>query len=198
MSQTYYYVDYENLHDSAFGNIELLPKNDKIFILTTSKLSAYLLKRIQKCRCSVECISVKNGMHDALDFQLVTYLLLQATSKRKIHYVIVSKDRGYDYAIDIIKENGIHIERKTLINCEPVRQKDSIKQFIYSILYQCGVARVNEIRYERIVKAVKDADDISELEASLKNAMGATQGARVYEHIKDEYSNLSNLVDKLK
>ena len=195
---TFYYVDYENLHDSAFGNIEALNKNDKIFILTTSKLSAALLKRIQKCRCGVECINVKNGMHDALDFQLVTYLLLHAANKKKDNYVIVSKDRGFDYVIDIVKENGIKIKREELIHCVPVGQKNNIKQLIFTILYQCGVARVNDIRYERIVRAVKSSNREEDLEGALKKTMGDTQGSKVYEHIKDEYNNLSKLVDKMK
>lgn len=195
---TYYYVDYENLHDSAFGNIEALPKYDKIFILTTSKLSAALLKRIQKCKCGVECINVKNGMHDALDFQLVTYLLLHAANKKKDKYVIVSKDRGYDYVIDIVQQHGISIERLELIHCIPAGQKNNIRQLIYSILYQCGVARVNDIRYERIVKAVKSSNTEEDLKCALKKTMGDTQGSKVYEHIKDEYSNLSDLVDKIK
>lgn len=195
---TFYYVDYENLHDSAFGNIEALPKYDKIFILTTSKLSAALLKRIQKCSCGVECINVKNGMHDALDFQLVTYLLLQAANKKKDNYVIVSKDRGFDYVIDIVKDHGIKIKREELIHCVPVGQKNNIRQLIYTILYQCGVARVNDIRYDRIIRAVKSSINADDLEGALKKTMGSTQGSKVYEHIKDEYSNLSKLVDKMK
>lgn len=195
---TFYYVDYENLHDSAFGNIEALSKNDKIYILTTSKLSAYLLKRIQKCKCGVECINVKSGMHDALDFQLVTYLLLQAANKKKDNYVIVSKDRGYDYVIDIVREHGIKIRRDELIHCLPSSQYDSIHQFIYSILYRCGVARVNDIRYDRIIRAVKSSSNADDLEGALKKTMGSTQGSKVYEHIKGEYNKLSDLVDKIK
>ena len=195
---TYYYVDYENLHDSAFGNIEALPKYDKIFILTTSKLSAVLLKRIQKCRCGIECINVKNGMHDALDFQLVTYLLLHAAHKKKENYVIISKDRGFDYVIDIVKEHGIKIKREELIHCVPANQRNNVKQLIYTILYQCGVARVNDIRYERIVKAVKSSNNEEDLEQALRQTMGDTQGAKVYEHIKNEFNNLSNLVAKMK
>lgn len=195
---TFYYVDYENLHDSAFGNIEALNKNDKIFILTTSKLSAALLKRIQKCKCGVECINVKNGMHDALDFQLIAYLLLHAANRKKDKYVVVSKDRGYDYVINIAKEHGIELRREELIHCIPAGQKNNVKQLIYSILYQCGVARVNDIRYNRIVRAVKISNDKADLETALKKTMGDTQGAKVYEHIKDEYPNLSSLVDRMK
>ena len=195
---TYYYVDYENLHDTAFGNIELLPKGDKIYIVTTSKLSAFLLKRIQRCRCGVECITVKNGMHDALDFQLVTYLLLQAATKRKINYVIVSKDKGYDYVIDIMKQQGFNVSRIALINCETAKSRNDIKQFIYSLLYECGVARVNDIRFDRIVRAVKTSDNENDLEAQLRRTMGETQGAKVYEHIRDEYQSLNELVSKLK
>ena len=57
-----------------------------------------------KSKAQLEILPVQTGKKDALDFQLVTHLMLKYNNKNE--YVIISKDQGYDFAIEMAKTLG--------------------------------------------------------------------------------------------
>lgn len=103
--------------------IEELPKRNKLFIFCRSTDLPNIKKFLAKYDAlpNIFIIQVKGNRRNALDFQLITYLARHIRT-RDVSYII-SKDLGYDSAIDMLREEGYLVYRMhTLVNgIEPIR-----------------------------------------------------------------------------
>ena len=101
-----YYVDFENVQLNGLEGLETLEKGDKVFIFCRemdvnrirSALKGISTKASVCCRI-VNCVS-KN----ALDFELISDLFM---SRSKCMKVIISKDKGFDAAIQKGLREGV-------------------------------------------------------------------------------------------
>lgn len=109
------YVDFENVHLSGLDGIENLSSKDKVYIYCRDcdVLRIKSLLKGKKIKSSVECRIVQGKTKNALDFELISDLFSDQRSRMKI---IVSKDKGYDAAIDRGLRNGRLIFRKKSLN----------------------------------------------------------------------------------
>ncbi len=102
----FYYVDFENVQLNGLEGLETLEKGDKVFIFCRemdvnrirSALKGISTKASVCCRI-VNCVS-KN----ALDFELISDLFM---SRSKCMKVIISKDKGFDAAIQKGLREGV-------------------------------------------------------------------------------------------
>ena len=107
----FYYVDFENVQLNGLEGLETLEKGDKVFIFCRemdvnrirSALKGISTKASVCCRI-VNCVS-KN----ALDFELISDLFMNRSKCMKI---IISKDKGFDAAVQRGLRNGILIFRR--------------------------------------------------------------------------------------
>ena len=114
LMETFYLVDFENVHNGGITNIESLSKDDYVYIFSTQNATDidnkyFWLKNIERYLVPVR--------KQSLDMHLVSYLgYLLATYGKQCSYVIVSNDKDYDNIISFWKEEGYpNISRKSAI-----------------------------------------------------------------------------------
>ncbi len=106
LPMVYYYIDFENVQLNGLKGIEGLEKKDKVLIYCREtdigrvKTALYGVDTKSSITCRiVNCVS-KN----ALDFELISDLFM---SRSKCMKVIISKDKGFDAAIQKGLREGI-------------------------------------------------------------------------------------------
>lgn len=110
------YVDYENVRESWISEIDNIDKNWKIYIIAGENDILHIsnLEKLIETGVKFEVFTVKTGCKDALDFQLVVHLI--AKYKKDNMYYIVSKDKGYEFAIEMAKKLG----KENIERCDSV------------------------------------------------------------------------------
>lgn len=105
--ETYYLVDFENVHSEGMKNIYLLSTEDYVYIFYTKNSSNINLDIVFTHTTNVVGHKVSDGT-ESLDKHLVSYLgyLLGIDCNKKNKYIIVSKDKGFDRIIEFWKEKG--------------------------------------------------------------------------------------------
>ena len=102
----FYYVDFENVQLNGLEGLETLEKGDKVFIfcreMDVNRIRS-ALKGIQT-KASVCCKIVNCVSKNALDFERISDLFM---SRSKCLKVIVSKDKGFDAAIQKGLREGV-------------------------------------------------------------------------------------------
>ena len=106
---SYYYVDYENVHYSGLDGIEKLESKEKVFIFCRENqippIKEFLEEHITKAE--VRCIVITSKRPNAADFSIVAALSLSASQKKNGIRIIVSKDRGFDAAIETLMREKV-------------------------------------------------------------------------------------------
>ena len=161
----YFLVDYENVNDSGLLGFEAL-KEDDIIILFDSRFSMIneneleFKKSITKAKILKMTSQIRGK--NSLDFQLVSYLGLLIGNDKNCEYNIISKDRGFLSAINLIwnctgKDVGLFscIERK--IN--PKEFKKSIRMINY---FKKVFKEKTSIKIIEIIKSSKNKEDAIE------------------------------------
>ena len=98
-----FYIDYENVHYVGLAGIENISCKDKIIIFggINEGIRFEDISRLLKTKAKLDFVTVLTGKKDALDFQLVSHLMLNID--KRYEYFIIAKDTGYDYAIEMAK-----------------------------------------------------------------------------------------------
>lgn len=123
--ETFYLIDFENVHSEGLENIDTLDKTDHVHIFYTENASTIRLDII--LTDGIEIVGHKvPARKQSLDMHLVSYLghLLGINKGKQCSYVIISKDKDYDNIIKFWQENGFeNISRNQEIpNCNAVNQ----------------------------------------------------------------------------
>ena len=113
-----YLIDYENTGVKGLAGIETLREEDLVIIFYGPKTGSMPFDehvKISSAVSHVEYIKTAKTAKNYLDFQLTTYLgyLIASTGIRD--YIIISKDSGYDSAIDFWRSRGIKLKRREAI-----------------------------------------------------------------------------------
>lgn len=147
--ETYYLIDFENVHNDGIENIESMAKTDHVHIFSTQNAT----------NIRQDVIWMKNDIHthlvpirkQSLDMHLVSYLgYLLGIYGKSCSYVIVSKDKDYDNIIKFWKEKEYHniIRKEKLPNVvkQPIKKitkpSSTIAQTQQKILQQHTVNNI--------------------------------------------------------
>ena len=109
----YYFIDYENVHQSGLNGIEKLTENDKLIIFYTTNaetLTFSLYEKLILCKAEIQLYKVQCGGKNALDFQLATFLGYILGQNTDIDCHIISNDKGYEYVRSFWKEKNVKIK----------------------------------------------------------------------------------------
>lgn len=113
--ETFYLIDFENVHNEGITNIDSLTKDDHVHIFSTQN-ALNIRQDIFWLNGDIQShlVPVRN---QSLDMHLVSYLgYLLGVHGKQCSYVIVSKDTDYDNIIAFWKEDGYtNISRKQAI-----------------------------------------------------------------------------------
>ncbi len=107
-----YLVDYENIKCGALNGISLLEETDRVILFyseNANRMTFDLHQRLTNAKAVVEYREVPVGGHNALDFQLSTYLGYLIANDRDGQFVIISSDRGFEYVSNFWRKEGFHI-----------------------------------------------------------------------------------------
>lgn len=125
--ETFYLVDFENVHDEGLENIGSLSQTDHVHIFFTGNAKNIRIENGSIKRCDIKMHIVPAGKQ-SLDMHLVSYLgYLLAKHGEHCAYVIVSKDTDYDNIIKFWKEEYSNISRKQKIPGASVKQKKTVQ-----------------------------------------------------------------------
>ncbi len=105
--ETYYLVDFENVHNDGIDNIKGMTKTDHIHIFSTEN-ATNIRSGVFWLNGDIKPHLVPKGKQ-SVDMHLVSYLgcLLGTNGKDKdCRYVIISKDTDYDNIIEFWKKEG--------------------------------------------------------------------------------------------
>lgn len=107
-----YMIDYENVKTGGLNGISRLTEEDRVIIFyseNANRLTFDLHRRLMECKAAIEYREVTVGGHNALDFQLVTYLGYLIAQNRNGQYLIISNDRGFEYVVNFWRRDGLSI-----------------------------------------------------------------------------------------
>lgn len=101
-----FYIDYENVHYNGLDGVECISCKDKVIIFggTNDGIRFSDINCLLKTKAKLEFVTVSTGKKDALDFQLVSHLMLNID--KRYEYFIIAKDTGYNYAIEMANRLG--------------------------------------------------------------------------------------------
>lgn len=125
MIDEYIYVDYENVQDIK---VEFIKNTSKVIILIGNeqiKIPIDLVQKLQPMGNLVEWIRVNGKGRNSLDFYISFFLGRDVTKDKNKHFVIYSKDTGYDPLITYLKNDGIKIRR--IVSFQELRKDSEIK-----------------------------------------------------------------------
>lgn len=117
--ETYYLIDFENVHEDGLSGSEKLGKHDHVHLFSTKnapKISIEKLTNFNSVDLSFHEISIGN---QSLDMHLVSYLgyLIGINANNKYKYVIISNDSDYDNIISFWKkQNNSNVARQNKIS----------------------------------------------------------------------------------
>lgn len=122
--ETFYLIDFENVHNEGLENIDSLTKTDHVHIFSTENALNIRMDIVFSKGIDIQghIVPVRK---QSLDMHLVSYLgYLLGIHGKQCAYVIISKDTDYDNIIKFWIEEGYpHIARKQAIQGMVTNQK---------------------------------------------------------------------------
>lgn len=94
----YFLIDYENVHMAGLQGIDELSKSDTVCIFYSANadsLSFEAMKLLSASKAKIDYIKVNTMGHNALDFQLASYIGYLLGKHEGIRCYIVSNDKGF-------------------------------------------------------------------------------------------------------
>ena len=126
---TFYLIDFENVHNDGIANINSLSKDEHVHIFSTQNAleirpDVFWLNNVD---IKAHLVPVRK---QSVDLHLVSYLgHLLAIHGKKCAYIIVSKDKDYDNIINFWKKEGYtNISRKSEIPSKKNTQTKTVNQ----------------------------------------------------------------------
>lgn len=95
-----YLIDYENVNKDGLNGVSKLTEQDRVIIFYSERadrMTFGLHRRLNETKAVIEYKKVDVGGHNALDFQLATYLGFLIASDSTEQYCVVSNDRGFEF-----------------------------------------------------------------------------------------------------
>ncbi|MBQ4627378.1 MAG: hypothetical protein IJB45_09030 [Clostridia bacterium] len=178
-----YFIDYENVHVDGLKGVSGLNEEDMVCIFYSEKANTMtfgLHRRLTECKAAIEYIKVSVGTPNSLDFQLTSILGYKIAKEADREFVIVSKDKGYDCAVEFWKKKKIKISRVENINTDVQNSANELKQEISELLgkeneqYAAVILKAIKERKSKeginnyMAKAIKDNKKVSELYKKIK------------------------------
>lgn len=125
--ETFYLIDFENVHNEGLKNIDSLTKNEHVHIFSTENALNIRMDFVFSRGIDIKghIVPVRK---QSLDMHLVSYLgYLLGIHGKQCTYVIVSKDTDYDNIIKFWKRQGYpNISRKQKIPGNSINQKKTV------------------------------------------------------------------------
>ena len=195
----YYFIDTENVGDNGLEGIEKLKTNDKVilFVRQGNNLSKNIRRRIKDVKVNVEIKEFHTHTKNAMDFNIVAYLgYLVATDKSALFY-IVSRDAGYQAAIEILKSiiPDVKIELISSI-CSNFFNISKATRRMYAIqkLEPLKNNILNDTDFEKVINICIKSENLSVLNNKLQHSFKKESCDNLYKIIKPYYQEIVKVI----
>lgn len=157
--ETFYLIDFENVHNEGLENIGSLKKTEHVHIFSTENALNIRMDIVFSKGIDIEghIVPVRK---QSLDMHLVSYLgYLLGVHGKQCAYVIVSKDTDYDNIIKFWKEEGYsNISRKQKIPGVSTTKKITKREMqVRSFFGQHFKKKIYTENKEEIIKIIINA-----------------------------------------
>lgn len=191
-----YFIDYENVSGKALEPMLDISHGDIVFIFYTNacrNIPDSTIKLIGDKGGFIKAFKVKNGLRNALDFQLSSYIgyIISKNFFANYELIIVSSDKGYDAVCDFWKTRDITIQRIDNYADDPYIERD-----IVSETELLDYLDEKELFYkDEILDILNTAGNTQKLYAKLgKLIRNANSAGKVYRKIKPLFLDQFNKV----
>ena len=190
----YFLVDYENVQGKGLQGINLLKHTDQVVIFYSKNANKVTMDDVQlitKSNANISYTEIESLGHNALDFNLVLYIGMKAGHFKgsSLQMNIISNDSGFDTLKDnyMIKQSEIiEIYRNPTIKEAMSHEIKAQKNVIESILTKYALQKHTEMLANTINISTTKAD----LHNNLTKKLGKTEGLKVYNAIRPEFSKI--------
>lgn len=189
MTQRTFLIDLENINHRFIPGMEELESNDRVILFYSDQdqLTVDVLSALANTKATVERRFSTQHTKNAMDFQICSYLgILVDRNPKDCEYYIVSLDKGYGAAVELIKDIYSDVKVEIVKNCKCEKQEEAVRTTIDSLLGTFS----RKVRKEA-EDAVKRSNNTSELHNYLQLAL-KRDGKMVYEKIKPYYHQLKS------
>ena len=104
---TTYLIDLENVNSGGFEGADNLDESDELIVFFSEKADTLKIPTITallKTAAQIKFYKCKNGIMNAMDFDIVSVLGIICTQDRE--FVIVSRDKGFDVVVERYRSFG--------------------------------------------------------------------------------------------
>lgn len=164
--ETHYLIDYENAGKSGLKGCENLSSTDYIHIFYTDNSKNTTFDIYTNHGKAILDIRKVPAGDQSLDKHLIAYLgyLVGKNANKKIEYVIVSSDKGYEKVGEFLLEecrNNISVSRRDTIAVKIVTQKKDVKQ---NTGKKASTVKVDPAKKTKLNQQIQQALSTSEIE----------------------------------
>ncbi len=114
---TTYLIDLENVNSGGFEGANNLEESDELIVFYSEKadtLKIPIITALLKTNAAIKFYKSKNGILNAMDFDIVSVLGIVYNTERE--FVIVSKDKGFDVVVERYRSFGkANVSRRGII-----------------------------------------------------------------------------------
>lgn len=128
-----FYIDMENINYQAIEQVDKLTKEDQVCILYTKNTGKMIFDAVCKlvnAQANIEIIKVNSEGLNALDYRLVaklgSHVVKYKETIQEDKYYIVSNDKGYLAALNIIREQIPGIQANLINTIEKALQSEEM------------------------------------------------------------------------
>lgn len=103
--ETYYLIDFENVHEDGLTCSRKLTRHDHIHIFSTTNAPKISFEKLASFNYAEQFSHIIPAGKQSLDMHLVSYLgyLIGSNSNIRCKYIIISRDTDYDNVISFFK-----------------------------------------------------------------------------------------------
>jgi hypothetical protein len=120
MSATYILIDFENVQPKALEQLRGAHVHVHVFLgARNTKLPRELVLALQSMGDRAQYVTLATSGTNALDFVVAYELGVLTVQDREGSFYIVSKDRGFDPLVDLLRSRGLRVGRSASIEQLP-------------------------------------------------------------------------------
>lgn len=190
---TYYLADTENIakdwqpfaEEAQYGDVFVLFYSKNVAPVSMSLFGAACMKGVR-----FDFIECRVGAN-AMDFQLVTELGRLIATHPEEHFVILSKDGGYDVVVRYWQDRGVYIKREALFLNTPER---TVRHKYEALLSGLGLrGKELYVAADILMRAMKLPQNERKITAynDFQKHYGAKEGQERYRVVKDLVKDLA-------
>ncbi|MBO6140420.1 MAG: hypothetical protein J6O40_01380 [Ruminococcus sp.] len=125
---TTYLIDLENVNSGGFEGANNLNESDELIVFYSEKadtLKIHIITTLLKTKASIKFYKSKNGIMNAMDFDIVSVLGIVYNTERE--FVIVSKDKGFDVVVERYRSFGkSNVSRRGIIGAPKIKEEPEV------------------------------------------------------------------------